>query len=246
MNADDELPGRYASPPCLASELAPEYFDPIGVDPQQARDVARWRRAERARLRSERDAMSARGRHAAEEAIAKCLRAFLSDRFGGPGERILSAYWPMHGEPDLRALMSELDASGVTIALPVVETKARPLVFRHWTPSTRMVRGVWNIPVPADDTETVTPTIVLAPVIGWDAEGYRLGYGGGYFDRTLAAMTPRPFSIGIGFGAMRIATIYPQPYDIALDTVVTETGVEVARATPRVFSRTTPEDRWTK
>jgi 5-formyltetrahydrofolate cyclo-ligase len=103
------------------------------------------------------------------------------------------------------------------VALPLVEVKAAPLVFRRWTPETRMVRGDWNIPVPPPDAEAVTPEIALAPVVGWTAEGFRLGYGGGYFDRTLAALSPRPFTIGIGLQAARLATIYPQPHDIALE-----------------------------
>ena len=108
-----------------------------------------------------------------------------------------------------------------------VEVKAAPLVFRRWTRKTRMVRGDWNIPVPPPEVEAVTPEIALAPVVGWTAEGFRLGYGGGYFDRTLAALLPRPFTIGIGFQSARLATIYPQPHDIALDAVVTEAGIAV-------------------
>lgn len=90
-----------------------------------------------------------------------------------------------------------------------------------------MVRGDWNIPVPPPEAEVVTPEIALAPVVGWTAEGFRLGYGGGYFDRTLAALLPRPFTIGIGFQSARLATIYPQPHDIALDAGVTEAGIAV-------------------
>ena len=109
----------------------------------------------------------------------------------------------------------------------VVAVVAAPLVFRRWTRKTRMVRGDWNIPVPPPEVEAVTPEIALAPVVGWTAEGFRLGYGGGYFDRTLAALLPRPFTIGIGFQSARLATIYPQPHDIALDAVVTEAGIAV-------------------
>lgn len=232
MNADDELPGRYASPPCLASELAPDYFDPLAVDPQQARDVARWRRSERTRLRGERDAISIDARQRADETIANELRDVLADRFAGARGQVLSAYWPMRGEPDLRTLMTELEVSGVTVALPVVETMARPLIFRRWTPTTQMVRGVWKIPIPSDEAETVTPTIVLAPLVGWDSEGYRLGYGGGYFDRTLASLAPRPFAIGVGYRASRLKTIYPQPHDIPFNIVLTEAGREVVHEVP--------------
>ncbi|MEZ5762728.1 MAG: 5-formyltetrahydrofolate cyclo-ligase [Paracoccaceae bacterium] len=222
MTADDEPTGRFASPPCMAGEIAPDYFDPLGVDPEQARDVARWRRAERTRLRAERDKLSVAARQRASGAIGAHLSTFLRQTFGGLHGQVFSGYWPIKGEPDLRPLMRDLHASGVTVALPVVETRAAPLVFRRWTPETRMVRGDWNIPVPPPEAETVTPQIALAPVVGWTIDGYRLGYGGGYFDRTLAALNPRPFVIGIGLNSARLATIFPQPHDIALDMIVTE------------------------
>ena len=89
-----------------------------------------------------------------------------------------------------------------------------------------MVRGDWDIPVPPADAEKVLPDVSLAPAVGWDSAGFRLGYGGGYFDRTLAKLAPRPFSIGIGLQAARLATIFPQPYDIQLNVVLTEAGVQ--------------------
>ena len=124
--------------------------------------------------------------------------------------------------------MADLHEAGVTVALPVVETRAAPLAFRRWTPETRMVRGDWNIPVPPPDAPVVTPDIALAPVIGWTEDRYRLGYGGGYFDRTLAALDPKPFVIGIGTNAARLTTIHPQPHDIRLELILTERGLLVA------------------
>lgn len=142
---------------------------------------------------------------------------------------ILSGYWPIKGEPDLRPLLSGLHRAGVTIALPVVETRAAPLVFRRWTPEMRMIRGDWNIPVPSPEAEVLSPDVVLAPCLGWDAGCYRLGWGGGYFDRTLAVLNPRPFAIGIALAAAQMSTIYPQPHDIPLDMIVTEAGVLAER-----------------
>ena len=214
----------YASPPCLAAEIDPAYFDPLTVDPQQARDVARWRKAERIRLRAARDALSVAKRQAVGTAIAARLAGFLRSRFGDLRGRVFSGYWPIKGEPDLRPLLADLHRAGVQVALPLVEVKAAPLVFRRWTPETRMVRGDWNIPVPPPEAPVVTPEMALAPLIGWTDEGYRLGYGGGYFDRTLAALSPRPFTIGIGLAAARLPTIFPQPHDIPLDAIVTEDG----------------------
>jgi 5-formyltetrahydrofolate cyclo-ligase len=221
--------GRFTPPPCLAGEIAPDYFDPLGVDPEQARDVARWRKAERLCLRAARGALSVADRQEAGVALSTHLRRFLAERFAGAAGRTISTYWPIKGEPDLRPLMAELHATGVTVALPVVEVRGAPLVFRRWEPGMPMVRGDWNIPVPPPDAQTLTPVIALAPLVGWDGAGFRLGYGGGYFDRTLAALSPRPFSIGIGVQSARLSTIFPQPHDIALDVILTEAGVQYLR-----------------
>ena len=72
----------------------------------------------------------------------------------------------------------------------------------------------------------MVPDLTLAPLVGWDPAGFRLGYGGGYFDRTLAVLSPRPMTIGIGLQSARLATIFPQPHDIALDVILTEAGVQ--------------------
>jgi len=229
MTDPDERPRGLASSPCMAAEVDPAYFNPLATDPGQARDVARWRRAERARLRAKRQAMGVAAREAAGQALRGHLRALLAARFGGARARVLSAYWPIKGEPDLRPLMAELHEAGVILALPVVETRFAPLVFRRWTPQTRMVRGDWNIPVPPPEAERLTPEIALAPLMGWDGAGYRLGYGGGYFDRTLADLAPRPVTIGIGLEAARLPTIFPQPHDIPLDVILTEAGICVGR-----------------
>jgi 5,10-methenyltetrahydrofolate synthetase len=110
---------------------------------------------------------------------------------------------------------------GGRIALPVVIEKGKPLEFRLWSPGEPLERGVWNILVPLR-RNVVSPDVVIAPVVGYDAENYRLGYGGGFFDRTLAAAPKKPFVIGVGYGASRIRTIYPQPHDIKMDVIVTD------------------------
>ena len=219
--------GSFASPPCMAAEVDPGYFDPLAVDPEQARDVARWRTAERKRLREERRTLSSSQRTIARAAMMAGLDRLFAAHFAGIGDVVVAFYWPIKDEPDLRPLMVEMQASGRSIALPLVETRAAPLVFRLWTPETRMERGHWNIPVPPRDAPEVMPDVVLAPLMGWDSEGYRLGYGGGYFDRTLAALSPRPFSIGVGIAAAQLPTIFPQPHDIPMDVILTERGAEV-------------------
>ncbi len=218
----------YASPPCLAAEMDPAYFDPLAVDPAQARDVARWRRAERVRLAGLRDDLGQAGRAQVSASIGQHLGAVLAERGAGRGS-VLSGYWPIKGEPDLRPVLAAFHRAGMTIALPVVETRAAPLVFRRWTPETKLVRGDWNIPVPPPAADVLTPDFALAPCLGWDATCCRLGWGGGYFDRTLAALDPRPFTIGIALRVARLPTIYPQPHDIPLDLILTEDGIAAAR-----------------
>lgn len=221
----------YASPPCLAAEIDPAWFDPLAVDPEQARDVARWRRAERIRLAGLRDALGQDGRAEVSRRIGAHLRAVLAGR-GIRAGTVLAGYWPIRGEPDLRPVLKDLHDDGLTIALPVTR-RAAPLVFRRWIPGAQLQRGVWNIPVPAPGAGEVMPDIVLAPCLGWDGDGFRLGWGGGYFDRTLAALSPRPLAIGIGLAAARVPTIYPQPHDIPLDLIVTEDGLAAERTDPR-------------
>ena len=157
--------------------------------------------------------------------MAGHLDGLIAERCGGLSRLTISAWWPIKAELNLRHWLERLIARGARVALPVVVTPAAPLVFRPWTPNCQMVQGFWKIPVPADGPEIV-PDIVLAPLVGWDDAGYRLGYGGSYFDRTPAAFTVRPLVIGVGLAAARIPTIFPQPHDIAMDSIVTEAGVQ--------------------
>ena len=224
MTGDDDSPRGYASPPCLAHEIDPTYFDPLAVDPAQARDVARWRKAERARLLAERAALSVSARQDGAERITPRLDDLIRARFGRIEGLTISAWWPIKAELNLRHWLADLVGQGATVALPVVLTPAAPLVFRPWTPDCHMVQGFWKIPIPAEGPEVI-PDVTLAPLVGWDAARFRLGYGGGYFDRTLAALAPRPYAIGVGLQAARVQTIFPQPHDIAMDAIVTEAGL---------------------
>jgi 5-formyltetrahydrofolate cyclo-ligase len=215
--SDPSEPDQYSSPPCYMHELDPAYF---GLGPAADRtsvDVARWRKAERKGLIEQRLALAPEVRADRAREIARRLDALIGDAAG----LIVGAYWPIRGEPDLRVWLEELRTRGVQTALPVVVAKGAPLVFRLWRPGDKLERGVWNIPVPADSPD-VTPHVTLAPVIGYDAGCYRLGYGGGFFDRTLAQLPPATVSIGVGYAEAEIATIYPQPFDIPMRHIVTE------------------------
>jgi 5-formyltetrahydrofolate cyclo-ligase len=124
----------------------------------------------------------------------------------------------------VRTAAATLAEAGMTLAMPVVVRKSAPLEFWRWEPGMAMQPGFWNIPIPATQ-RVVIPDAVLAPLVGFDAALFRLGYGGGYFDRTLAAARPRPLAIGLGYSATQLPTIYPQPYDIGMNLIVTDAGV---------------------
>jgi 5,10-methenyltetrahydrofolate synthetase len=197
-------------------ELGPDYgVEPPGGDAWT--DVLRWRRAERKRLIDERLGIDAEERKVLSTRIA----AGLDRVVGKTGNRIVSAYWPFRGEPDLRDWMIRMNGRGARIALPVVIKNGWPLEFRIWAPGDPLARGVWNILVPAHGP-AVQPDVVVAPVVGFDEANYRLGYGGGFFDRTLAAMPRRPLVVGVGYVAAKIRTIYPQDHDIPMDVIVTD------------------------
>lgn len=214
----DDGAGDYASPPCFMHAVeagAPGAGPAVRPNP----DVVRWRKAERERLIAARLAVPAAEREAWGERIAGHLETAIGD----PQGLVVSLYWPFRGEPDLRPLMARLADSGARTALPVVVERGRPLAFRAWRAGERLERGVWNIPVPADG-DAVVPQVVVAPVVGFDRALYRLGYGGGFFDRTLAALPARPRVFGVGYHMAEIATIHPQPHDIAMDAILTEAG----------------------
>jgi 5-formyltetrahydrofolate cyclo-ligase len=131
---------------------------------------------------------------------------------------------PVRGEFDALPLATLLIDRGWRAAMPVVVAPDAPMTFRAWTPATAMTIDRHGIPIPAEG-DAVTPEIVLLPLVAFDSQGFRVGYGGGYFDRTLATLVPRPFSIGVGFELAHVADIRPQAHDVRLDAMVTETGV---------------------
>ncbi len=194
-------------------------------------DLMIGRNAERRRLIDERLAIDARERRRRSLEIGARLHQLVGER----GDRTVSGYWPFKGEPDLRPWMQIITEGGGRCALPVVAAKSAPLVFRVWQQGDRLERGVWNIPVPADGAEVV-PDIVVAPLIGFDKDCYRLGYGGGYYDRTLAALSSRPLIIGVGYARATMISIRPQPHDIPMDVIVTEERI-IYRSAPGHLTR---------
>lgn len=135
----------------------------------------------------------------------------------------LAFFWPTRGEPNLAQLITSWLAEDSTreAGLPIVVGDL--LEFAPWTPSTPMEAGTYGIQVPASKRR-MKPQLLLIPCLGIDEKRYRLGYGAGYYDRTLAYLSPRPVAVGIGFDCARIKTINPKPHDIRLDLALTEAG----------------------
>jgi 5-formyltetrahydrofolate cyclo-ligase len=132
----------------------------------------------------------------------------------------LGVYCPLRGEADLSVAYAELARSGVRLALPVVLARDAPLGFADWRPGEAMVRDGMGVAVPAELRPVARPPALLVPCLGFNAEGYRLGYGGGYYDRTLA-LAPRPFTLGIAYACLA-APFASAPHDVALDRIITE------------------------
>lgn len=180
---------------------------------------AAWRKAERARLIAARLALSAEARSEAEHAIGVVLEA----RFPPGSIALVGAYWPIRGEFDPLPYLRRVIDAGAAAALPAVVAMRAPLEFRPWTPETRTAPGRWDTLHP-EDGPAVTPLALLIPLVGFDAAGHRLGYGGGFYDRTLAALTPRPLAIGVGFELGRLPQFAPEAHDQRMDVIVTEAG----------------------
>ena len=183
-------------------------------------ELKSWRKTERTRLIAARAALD----HATLEKYRQAIDAHLGRSFPGLASAKLAFCWPIKGEYDARHLARTLRECGALTALPVVVAPRTPLIFREWHPGVELAVGPLDIPYPVGSPE-VTPNAVLLPMNGWDAAGYRLGYGAGFFDRTLAALPKKPAVIGVSYELARMDTIHPQSWDIPVDWVVTERGV---------------------
>ena len=179
-----------------------------------------WRKSERERLVAARAALN----HETLEQYRHAIDANLERAFPGLASAKLAFCWPIKGEYDARHLVRTLRERGALTALPVVIAPRTPLIFREWHPGVELAVGALDIPYPLSSPEVV-PDAVLLPMNGWDGGGYRLGYGAGFFDRTLAALPKKPTVIGVTYELARMDTIHPQSWDIPADWVVTERGV---------------------
>ena len=205
-------------------------------------DLVEWRKALRKEMIERRKAVPLEEQRAANERIGNLLL----EGFPSLAGATIGFYWPFNAEVDPRVALHRLRERGAVTALPVVVAKASPLEFREWYPGVETDPGVFNLPVPR--SPKVVPDVVLMPPVGVDTRGYRLGYGGGYFDRTLASLSPQPLKIGLAREVSRIETIHPQPWDIPMDFVITERGIHVAEGMRLLDSpahaNTLARERW--
>jgi 5-formyltetrahydrofolate cyclo-ligase len=189
----------------------------LNVSDERRREIMQWRREQRTALIAARLAMP----NAVRQVASDLIRQRLGDYLQHHRPAVLAGYWPIQREFNLLSFLAEQLASGTRIVLPVIAAKNQPLEFRLWTPGARMETGVYDIAYPADGA-VVLPDTLLLPMVGFDAAGHRLGFGGGYYDRTGAALTPRPRLIGIAYESAQLPSIRPLAHDIPMDCIITE------------------------
>lgn len=183
-------------------------------------DVTARRRRLRAIAVARREGLEPEVHQALTGRIEQHLDELLSDL----APHVLAFCWPHRAEPDLRRWADgwRRRMAGHQLALPVVQVELKSLVFRTWVPGEPLAVDCHGIPFPAGGNEVV-PDVVLVPLNAFDSAGYRLGYGGGYFDRTLAQL--RMIAVGVGFELGRVENVLPQPHDCPMNWLVTEMGV---------------------
>jgi len=212
------------------NEPMPTIMDNIDPSRQpEPTDAAQRKQQWRQRLVAERLRLS--DRLARNEALQRVMRVWMVGRT----DTVVGAYWPIKGEFDpLPALHRWQEAADVDdaararqrrrIGLPVIDKVARTLRFHVWYPGCPMEEDAYGIPKPKD-TEVVQPTLLFVPCVGYGPGGTRLGYGGGFYDRTLAALQPRPFTVGLAYAHGFVPWLQPEPHDVPLDAILTEQGV---------------------
>ena len=162
-------------------------------------------------------------------ALQSVLRTWLVTRC----DVVIGAYWPIKGEFDpLPALYRWQEAAPEDeprrIGLPVIDKASKTLTFHQWYPGCPMEADAYDIPKPKD-TEVVVPTLLLVPCVGYGPGGVRLGYGGGFYDRTLAALSPRPYTVGLAYGHAFVPGLEAEPHDMPLDAILSDDGLEWQR-----------------
>ncbi len=158
------------------------------------------------------------------EASGRAVESFL-EQVPVPQNAVVALYWPMGEELDCRELISALHARGHPICLPAIIVPDRPLVFRLWDGAEKLQPGPFGTKQPKKNAPETVPDIIVLPLLGFDEQGNRLGYGKGYYDRTIAAMSHKPLLAGLAFGVQELEHIPASPLDVPLHLVVTEEGL---------------------
>ena len=186
-------------------------------------EITAWKQRER-RAAAERRARA----FASAPNAGHDLAARFHDHVHLPRAAVVSGYWPLEGELDIRLLLHQIHAQGHPIGLPVVKGKGQPLFFRRWSPGIALVQGSFKVMTPPEGAPEIEPEVLLVPLLAFDHAGFRLGYGGGFYDRTLElhrhrAQSGRPvIAIGIAFAAQETEELPRGPFDQRLDWIVTE------------------------
>ena len=144
---------------------------------------------------------------------------------------VVSGFYPYRTEIDLKPMMGTLSRGGWTTCLPIVKGAGIPLDFKAWAPGDETIPGAWDIPIPLPEAPDVEPDVMLVPLLAFDRAGFRLGYGGGFYDRTIEKLRAMKtvITIGIAFSAQEVAQVVRGPYDQPLDWILTEEGpIEIA------------------
>lgn len=149
------------------------------------------------------------------------------------GVQVVTAYRPIRTEIDPNPLMEALHAAGHRLAVPVITGEGQPLTFHEWWPGVAMQAGPFGAEIPVD-TPAVTPDLILAPLLSFDRRGYRLGYGGGFYDRTLEGLRAqgRVTAMGLAFAAQEVEEVPIEETDQRLDAILTEQGIIKTGGTP--------------
>ena len=186
-------------------------------------DILEAKKALRARIKTWRAGLSAEVRARAAEAVATQGLDFLVPR---PKGSVVSGFAPLPDEFRVWPLLRRLHAQGFGLALPVMQGKGNPLLFRAWSPGDAMDRGVWGIAEPRVDKAALEPDILIVPLLAFDRRGWRLGYGGGFYDRTLKGLRARKavVAVGLAHDEQEVDAVPHLDYDQRLDWVLTPSG----------------------
>jgi 5,10-methenyltetrahydrofolate synthetase len=182
----------------------------------EAQEQAENKAVLRKRLLAARAAIGAEDKKDWDRRLGEALLAWCA----GHEIKCLGVYWPIRGEPDLREVYARLAARGIGLALPVVQGKEAPLAYYAWKPKEEMDKDAYGIAIPKQRDAAIKPDVVLVPCVGYNRENFRLGYGGGFYDRTLH-QEPRPYALGIAY-CCGLAAFAAEAHDLPLQEILTE------------------------